>query len=61
MLNKCVSGWGVVRVHPWRLAGIYPTQAEADRRRNKLGGRYIVRHGDGFPQTGDFFWASQDE
>jgi hypothetical protein len=61
MPEKMVSGWGVVRLHPWRLAGIYPTQIEADGRRAALGQSFIVRYGDGCRRSGDFFWASRDE
>ncbi|HEY7797218.1 MAG TPA: hypothetical protein VIA80_00520 [Hyphomonadaceae bacterium] len=58
---KMVSGWGVIRLHPWRLAGIHPTELEAEQHRRRLGPAFIVRHGDGCRRTGDFFWASRDE
>lgn len=54
------SGWGVVRVKPWRLAGIYPTRKEAEERRARLGDDYVVRFGDGWTWSDDFFWDSKE-
>lgn len=60
MSEKQVAGWGVVRVYPWRLAGIFETQAEALERMEQLSPAYVVRFGDGFPRSGDFFWDAID-
>jgi hypothetical protein len=61
MADKKVSGWGVIRIKPWHLAGIFSTQIEAVKRMDELGSEYIVRFGDGFTRTGDFLWASTDD
>jgi hypothetical protein len=58
MVDTKVSGWGVIRIKPWHLAGVFPTQAEAVKRMDQLGSDYIVRFGDGFRRSGDFFWDS---
>lgn len=60
MHEKGIAGWGVVRVQPWHLAGIFETQAEALRRMKELSPSYIVRFGSGFPRSHDFFWEMQE-
>jgi hypothetical protein len=52
MADKKVSGWGVIRIEPWHLAGVFPTQAEVVERMDQLGSDYIVRFGDGLPAFG---------
>ena len=59
--DERVTGWGVIQVHPWHLAGIFPTQAEAVARKAELTPGYIVRFGVGFPKSGDFFWDSRSD
>ena len=54
--NKQKQGWGVIRVSPWRLAGIFESEAKATARQIKLGPTYIVRFGVGFAHSSDFFW-----
>lgn len=56
--DRRVSGWGVVRIHPWHLAGIFATEGDANACAAKLPEGYLVRRGEGFRKSGDFFWES---
>ena len=42
-VNK--EGWGVYRVVPWHMQGIYRTEAEADAEAMKAGRQYTVAFG----------------
>jgi hypothetical protein len=40
------SGWGVVRLRPWHLAGLFGSSVEAEAFAAKLGPSYLVKYGD---------------
>jgi hypothetical protein len=40
------SGWGVVRLKPWHLAGVFSSSADAEKLAQMLGAAYIVKYGD---------------
>ena len=40
------SGWGVLRVHPWHLAGVFTSSADAETLARSLGSDYVVKYGD---------------
>ena len=61
MADTRVSGWGVIRVHPWQLAGVFPTQAKAVERMDKLTPGFVVRFGEGSLRTGEFYWDRTDD
>lgn len=48
------EGWGVYRVVPWHMHGIYRTEAEADAEVIKVGQQYSVAFGISNAFTGDF-------
>jgi hypothetical protein len=54
--KKWITGWGVVRIAPWHLAGIFHSQAEALEHQKTLGKDYVVHFGTGFAHSSDFFW-----
>jgi hypothetical protein len=39
-------GWGVVRIRPWHLAGIFASSADAERLAQSLGPDYQVKYGE---------------
>lgn len=43
-----IEGWGVMRLHPWRLVGIFQDRALADARAARMGPQFIVRYGEGW-------------
>lgn len=47
-------GWGVVRLTPWHLAGIFVSSAEAEDLAETLGPDYAVKFGDHLPGSGEF-------
>lgn len=51
------SGWGVVRLSPWDLAGVFETSGEAETRIAELGAGYIIRWGEGVPGSDKFVSA----
>jgi len=48
------EGWGVYRVVPWHMHGVYRTEAEADVEAMKVGQQYSVAFGISNSLTGDF-------
>lgn len=52
------EGWGVYRVLPWHMHGIYLTEAEADAEARKVGSRYNVAFGRSHSRTGNFTLVS---
>lgn len=47
-------GWGVLRLKPWHLAGVFVSSAEAEDLAGALGPDYAVKYGDHTPGSGDF-------
>jgi hypothetical protein len=54
-----IRGYGVVRMKPWHLAGLFPTQAEAEKHRKTLGNgnEFVVRLGSRRLGTDDFIFS----
>ena len=48
------QGWGVFRIVPWHMHGIYLTEAEADAEAEKVGCKYSVASGSSHARTGNF-------
>lgn len=48
------EGWGVYRVVPWHMQGLYRTEAEADLQAKKAGSQYAVDFGSSHVPTGNF-------
>lgn len=47
-------GWGVVRLKPWHLAGIFASSIDAEALADSLGPGYVVKFGDHAPGSADF-------
>jgi hypothetical protein len=52
--SKNKEGWGVYRVVPWHMHGVYGTEAEADLEATKVGRQYTVAFGIPNALTGGF-------
>lgn len=48
------QGWGVVRLAPWHLAGVFASSLEAERLAAQLGPGYLVKYGDRVAGAVDF-------
>jgi hypothetical protein len=56
------QGWGVVRIKPWHLAGIFNSSLDAENLAEALGPDYQVRYGDQKAGPGEFrFVAAPNE
>lgn len=58
--QKLKSGWGVLRLSPWHLAGVYETSGEAETKATALGAGYVIRYGDTVGGTDQFVSAGFD-
>jgi len=47
-------GWGVVRLKPWHLAGVFASSADAERLVQSLGPEYSVKYGEHVAGSPDF-------
>lgn len=47
-------GWGVVRLKPWHLAGIFASSIDAEALADSLGPAYVVKFGDHTPGSAEF-------
>jgi hypothetical protein len=50
-------GWGVVRIEPWRLAGVFDSSADAERLAASLGPEYSVKYGEHAVGSPEFTWV----
>ncbi len=48
------AGWGVVRLSPWHLAGVFVSSVDAENLAHTLGGAYAVKSGDHVNGSPDF-------
>lgn len=48
------TGWGVVRLDPWHLAGVFHESADAENLAQMLGATYLVKYGDHVAGSPDF-------
>lgn len=44
--DETKTGWGTIREIPWHFAGLFASQAGAQRKADEMGEGYIVRYGD---------------
>ena len=56
-LRKPKSGWGVLRLSPWHLAGVFETSGDAETKIAELGAGYTIRYGDTVPGSDEFVFA----
>jgi len=47
-------GWGVMRLRPWHLAGIFASSIDAEALADQLGPGYLVKFGDHTPGSSEF-------
>lgn len=47
-------GWGVLRLRPWHLAGVFTSSLEAESLAQSLGGEYVIKYGDHTPGSAEF-------
>ena len=52
------EGWGVVRMKPWHLAGVFNSSLDAEAWADLLGADYIIKYGDHIVGSPDFSFAS---
>ncbi|MEQ1809891.1 MAG: hypothetical protein ABL889_08195 [Terricaulis sp.] len=52
------SGWGVLRLKPWHLAGVFSSSVEAESLALALGSAYTIKYGEHVPGSSDFDFAN---
>jgi hypothetical protein len=52
------AGWGVIRLQPFHLAGVFSASADAENLAKQLGPAYVVRYGDHVAGSPDFSFKS---
>lgn len=40
------AGWGVIRLKPWHLAGVFVSSGDAEALAQTLGAEYVVKFGE---------------
>jgi hypothetical protein len=50
-------GWGVLRLRPWHLAGIFTSSADAEALAQALGPDYAIKYGEHTPGSSEFSFA----
>jgi hypothetical protein len=48
------TGWGVLRISPWHLAGVFESSVDAENLVQKLGPGYVIKFGDHDRGSRDF-------
>ena len=57
MTGRKVVGWGVVRMAPWHLEGIFQTEEEALARLFEVEAGHEVHFGEGREGEDSFIWS----
>jgi hypothetical protein len=57
--NDLKAGWGVLRLKPWHLAGVYASSLDAEKMARTMGVGYVVKYGDHRTGTQDFSYSSE--
>lgn len=50
-------GWGVLRLLPWHLAGVFASSVEAENLVRSLGPAYTIKYGEHVPGSSEFVFA----
>ncbi|MES1159087.1 MAG: hypothetical protein ABUL42_04250 [Terricaulis silvestris] len=53
------SGWGVIRLKPWHLAGVFSSSVDAEKLAQMLGPAYVIRYGDHVMGSPDFTFSNE--
>ena len=59
--HELKAGWGVLRLKPWDLAGVFTSSADAEALARRMGVGYVVKYGDHKPGSEDFSFESAQE
>ena len=59
--HELKAGWGVLRLKPWDLAGVFVSSAEAEALARRMGVGYVVKYGDHRPGSEDFSYSSEEK
>jgi hypothetical protein len=51
-------GWGVLRLQPWHLAGVFSSSVEAENLARDLGTAYTIKYGEHVPGSSDFDFSN---
>jgi hypothetical protein len=51
-------GWGVLRLKPWHLAGVFTSSVEAEKLAQSLGPEYTIKYGDHAAGSPDFSFTN---
>ncbi|MES1198578.1 MAG: hypothetical protein ABUS48_01195 [Pseudomonadota bacterium] len=51
------AGWGVIRLKPWHLAGVFLSSKDAEKLAATLGPGYVVKFGDHVVGSPEFSFA----
>jgi hypothetical protein len=54
------QGWGVLRLKPFHLAGIFESSADAEALAQNLGGAYEVRYGEHAAGSAEFSFSTPE-
>jgi len=54
------QGWGVLRLKPWHLAGVFTSSVDAENLARSLGPEYTVKYGEQTVGSSDFSYAAPD-
>ena len=54
------QGWGVLRLKPWHLAGVFTSSVEAENLAQSLGPDYTVKYGEQAVGSSTFSFAATD-
>jgi hypothetical protein len=53
-------GWGVLRLKPWHLAGVFASSVDAENLAQSLGPAYTVKYGEQDIGSSTFSFAATD-
>jgi hypothetical protein len=51
------QGWGVLRLRPWHLAGVFASSIDAENLAQTLGIDYVVKYGEHAIGSSEFSYA----
>jgi hypothetical protein len=51
-------GWGVLRLQPWHLAGVFTSSIEAENLAQALGPTYTIKYGEHAPGSSEFSYSN---
>jgi len=52
--DTLTTGWGVLRILPWHLAGVFESSIDAENLVRRLGPGYVIKFGDHVPGSRNF-------